>query len=116
MRGRQHQHQRVLGYGTGFENAGEHTGSGGEVRHFHRFLGIVVSVFVAHKQHRGGQAPIGKDRRAVTMQELMETLYIRRMLESDAAARSAGKIPQAKLADLRQRIAALMKADEPANT
>ncbi len=53
--------------------------------------------------------------RVVTMQELMETLYIRRMLESDAAARSAGKIPQEKLSDLRQRIEALMEADEPAN-
>ncbi|WP_345536322.1 GntR family transcriptional regulator [Variovorax defluvii] len=53
--------------------------------------------------------------RAVTMQELMETLYIRRMLEADAAARAAGKIPQEKLADLRQRIERLMNSDEPAN-
>lgn len=53
--------------------------------------------------------------RMVTLQELMETLYIRRMLESDAAARSAGKVPEAKLADLRLRIEALMKMNDPGN-
>ncbi|MBP6018870.1 MAG: GntR family transcriptional regulator [Burkholderiaceae bacterium] len=51
--------------------------------------------------------------RQVTLQELMEALYIRRMLESDAAARAAGNIPAAKLTDLRQRIMALMESDAP---
>ena len=41
--------------------------------------------------------------RQVTLQELMEGLYIRRMLESDAAARAAGNVPAEKLADLRKR-------------
>lgn len=51
---------------------------------------------------------------ASSLQELMETLYIRRMLEADAAARSPGKIPKDKLEDLRQCIEALRKSDEPA--
>lgn len=53
--------------------------------------------------------------RLVTLQEIMETLYVRRMLESDAASRSAGKVPVAKLNDLRDRIATLMKMDDPAH-
>lgn len=47
--------------------------------------------------------------RQVTLQELMEALYIRRLLEGDAAARAAGKVPLAKLADLRERIQWLME-------
>ena len=35
--------------------------------------------------------------RLVSTQEIMEILYVRRMLESDAAARSAGRIPADKL-------------------
>jgi len=51
--------------------------------------------------------------RQVTLQDLMETLHIRRLLEGDAAGRAAGKVPPEVLADLRERVQALMEEGQP---
>lgn len=53
--------------------------------------------------------------RLVTLQEIMEALHVRRLLESEAAARSAGKIPAAQLAEVRQRIETLLSLDNPSS-
>lgn len=53
--------------------------------------------------------------RLVTLQEIMEALHVRRLLESEAAARAAGKIPMAQLAEVRRRIETLMSLDDPAS-
>lgn len=51
--------------------------------------------------------------RMVTLEEILETLHVRRLLETEAAARSAGKIPLPKLAALRERIEKLKQAGDP---
>ena len=53
--------------------------------------------------------------RLVTLQEIMETLHVRRLLESEAAARSAGKVPGDRLQALRTRIETLMALGDPAH-
>jgi len=53
--------------------------------------------------------------RLVTLQEIMEALHVRRLLESEAAARAAGKIPAPQLAEVRRRIEELMSHDDPAS-
>lgn len=51
--------------------------------------------------------------RAITVQEFLEVLHIRSLLETDATGRAAGKIPAAQLAELRERLVALKAAGEP---
>lgn len=46
--------------------------------------------------------------RIITIPEIIQTLYVRRILESDAAARAAGNIPKDKLIAIRQRIQQIM--------
>ncbi|WP_413734006.1 GntR family transcriptional regulator [Sodalis sp. RH21] len=53
--------------------------------------------------------------RMVTLQEILEILHVRRLLETEAAARSAGKIPLAKLKAVRDRIEKLKLANDPAS-
>lgn len=53
--------------------------------------------------------------RSVTLQEIMEALHVRRLLESEAAARSAGRVPPSLLADMRARIHSLLELDDAAS-
>lgn len=53
--------------------------------------------------------------RHITVQEIMEALYVRRLLESDAAARAAGNIPVEALRQLRARVNDLLASDDPSN-
>ncbi|WPB55643.1 GntR family transcriptional regulator [Xylophilus sp. GOD-11R] len=53
--------------------------------------------------------------RMVTLQEIMEALHVRRLLESEAAARSAGKVPRETLAAMRLQIETLMSLDDAAS-
>lgn len=50
--------------------------------------------------------------RVITLEEIIQTLYVRRLLESDAAARAAGKIPQEKLMALKERIHQAMQSTD----
>lgn len=50
--------------------------------------------------------------RVITLEEIIQTLYVRRLLESDAAARAAGKIPQTKLMALKERIHQAMQSTD----
>ena len=51
--------------------------------------------------------------RAVTLQEFLEVLHIRSLLEADATGRAAGRLPPRQLADLRKRLLALQATDHP---
>ncbi|HEY0208349.1 GntR family transcriptional regulator [Acerihabitans sp.] len=53
--------------------------------------------------------------RMVALEEILEILYVRRLLETEAAARAAGKIPLNKLALLKERIEKLKLAGDPFN-
>lgn len=52
--------------------------------------------------------------RSVSVEDFMEVLHIRRMLEADAAARAAGRIPDAALDDLQRRLERLLSDGDPA--
>ncbi|GGE53778.1 GntR family transcriptional regulator [Agaricicola taiwanensis] len=51
--------------------------------------------------------------REITIQDLMEALHIRRLLESEAAARATGHIPAEVLDDLAHRLHALRDGGDP---
>lgn len=51
--------------------------------------------------------------RAITVQEFLEVLHIRSLLEADATGRAAGRIGAADLKALRARLIALKDAGEP---
>ena len=53
--------------------------------------------------------------RQVTLQEIMEALHVRRLLESEAAAKAAGKVPKSTLDSLRHRVGTLLELDDPAS-
>ncbi|GAA4339375.1 GntR family transcriptional regulator [Pigmentiphaga soli] len=53
--------------------------------------------------------------RRITLEEFLELLKIRRLLEVEAAGAAAGHISDATLDDLRARLAALLHADTPDN-
>lgn len=48
----------------------------------------------------------------VELSEILEIMAVRILLESDAARNAAGKMPAAKLADLRQRLMAMTRPDQ----
>lgn len=50
--------------------------------------------------------------RAITIQEFLEVLHIRSLLEVDAASRAAGRIPAEDLAQLRARLVAVQNAPQ----
>jgi DNA-binding GntR family transcriptional regulator len=51
--------------------------------------------------------------RRMTVEGLMEVLHVRRLLEADAAARAAGKIPLDRIVALEVRIATLLAGGDP---
>jgi DNA-binding GntR family transcriptional regulator len=51
--------------------------------------------------------------RQMTVEGLMEVLHVRRLLEADAAARAAGKIPLDRIVALEVRIATLLAGGDP---
>lgn len=51
--------------------------------------------------------------RKLTVEDVMEALHVRRLLEAEAANRSAGRIPEATLADLRARLVCLRDGNDP---
>lgn len=51
--------------------------------------------------------------REVSVQEILEALHVRRLLEPEAAARAAGQIPAAELEALRGRVQDLLSRNEP---
>jgi DNA-binding GntR family transcriptional regulator len=51
--------------------------------------------------------------REITIQDLMEALHIRRLLESEAAARATGHIPMEALDDLERRLHVLKDGGDP---
>jgi DNA-binding GntR family transcriptional regulator len=51
--------------------------------------------------------------RDITVEDFMEALHLRRLLEGDAAARAAGRIPPDQLAALRERLNQLLLGGDP---
>ena len=51
--------------------------------------------------------------RKLTVEDVMEALHVRRLLEAEAASRSAGRIPAETLADLRARLVRLREGADP---
>ncbi len=49
----------------------------------------------------------------LTVEDVMEALHVRRLLEAEAASRSAGRIPPEILASLRERLVALREGADP---
>lgn len=48
--------------------------------------------------------------RAITLQEFLEVLHVRSLLEADAAGRAAGRVPANDLAQLRERLVVVQSA------
>lgn len=51
--------------------------------------------------------------RQITVVEFMEALHVRRVLESEAAAKAAGRIPADAIEDLRRRLQRLLDGGDP---